>query len=1259
MTMPTMMERGIRQKKYFVKDESLHGVDDDRFNYADIAHVLDETISTNEPPYNIAIIGKWGLGKSSLINLVTERYKKDSTHFQVQEINAWKYEKESLRKVFLKQLWQGISDQKVQSFETVRKEIAKIIKAELPPEDKNAIRARAKSFWLTLGVLVLLTIVAFAIYKLVQIGNWGALCTGAFWKEVFLRYCKNISSLLVGPALVALCKLLFDDYHAKRSSKVELNFPIETTDDYEIFLETKIKEQLKENPGLKIITVIDDLDRLSIDKIVEALDALKAFVGFERCIFIVPFDDEIIKSALDKRRANEFGEKTEIAEVIESELILDKLFQFKIYLPPILDFDIQQYACNLAKQEVPDFLDHYCREQLMQKVIERVLIYPGVTTPRQVKKLLNAFINNMMIVTTRESSGKIQSGLLTSEDGVYQIAKLSVLQADFNNFYDLLFKDMRCMDLILEAHYGASTRDKLPDFLQKYFEETTDGIILKAEHEQLLNFLSRTAKYRVDNIAPYLYLAQDDISIQTGDELQRRAVNAMKSGNTRTLKDLLIETKDLAKGIPYHLARATNDLAEMLNTVTIAYDAIAEEYQAVVAQKIIERTLDLNLAESKFLYHVPAGIILSIADTGENSAFNDQFLGKYLTVLASDDWFDEPALIEAMKELVTAECLKSETLKGGMKAVCNLCLRKDTLKASTMLEFVDPESKNFEYYWGVDWFRKLCSFIETENDFSQRVTSEAVRAFKVLSTTVAIDTLVMPLIALTQYASFLETLNIMLNYSVDGDARRTIKSGVPNNIATQIANNMISHDFGQHEKVICSILDGLQFVVSEENCSDFDTFTLNYQQTYALDNVLVYCGEKGYLGQLSKTVDSLTSAVFTDGNNDDLLAKTAVYYSKEQMEAFGAKLVGASAFKNGHDYARELAVLEVIKPIAACSIQVEKIATQIIAQLSSRHNYENYQKYAASAMGCIKDVISQTVIDEYVNSIASRFANYRKFSLMAIDLVTMKMSATAFKSVYEKIIASSEIADFELALDIVVNHKAIRPTDTKNLANFASFLVKNLETADDPNRVLRILRSEFSEISKPEAIVLNAIRNNAIDVSELAKTEAHFLDAYDDILDVSDAFRQMCVAGVAGEMLAGTVDELNKHKIEALYLQMVNELDNTTKPQELIIYADMAAGNISVLEARKFLLACLQKSFKQVNNSEGSISIIDRIKKFEDYFRSQKEDTAAALREGFVTTTSDVLKNCILTAVSGLKIKPQFKKGLSEEDLNYYKKWME
>ena len=123
-------------KKYFIKDESLHNIDNDMFNYADISKVLNDVVDTNDPPYNVAIIGKWGLGKSSLINLVTEKCKKKPQDFLVQEINAWKYEKESLRKVFLKQLWQGLSNRKIQSFEIVRREISNILNSEIGMAEK-------------------------------------------------------------------------------------------------------------------------------------------------------------------------------------------------------------------------------------------------------------------------------------------------------------------------------------------------------------------------------------------------------------------------------------------------------------------------------------------------------------------------------------------------------------------------------------------------------------------------------------------------------------------------------------------------------------------------------------------------------------------------------------------------------------------------------------------------------------------------------------------------------------------------------------------------------------------------------------------------------------------------------------------------------------------------------------------------------------------------------------------------------------------
>ena len=94
-----------------------------------------------------------------MINLVTEKYRKDGEHYQIQEINAWKYEKESLRKVFLKQLWQGVSKQRIQSFETVKRELANIINAELPKDQPSKDCKRTLDFFVSLALVLIITVI--------------------------------------------------------------------------------------------------------------------------------------------------------------------------------------------------------------------------------------------------------------------------------------------------------------------------------------------------------------------------------------------------------------------------------------------------------------------------------------------------------------------------------------------------------------------------------------------------------------------------------------------------------------------------------------------------------------------------------------------------------------------------------------------------------------------------------------------------------------------------------------------------------------------------------------------------------------------------------------------------------------------------------------------------------------------------------------------------------------------------------------------
>ena len=128
-------------KKYFLRDEELHSVDEDFFRHRDVADNISRILDNNNPPYNIAVIGKWGLGKSSLINLVKERLKNDEKNIVV-DINAWKYEKEVLGKVFLRKVLEEVD--KSRERETQQEKNTKWIKQVFTPALVNNQTKRVK-----------------------------------------------------------------------------------------------------------------------------------------------------------------------------------------------------------------------------------------------------------------------------------------------------------------------------------------------------------------------------------------------------------------------------------------------------------------------------------------------------------------------------------------------------------------------------------------------------------------------------------------------------------------------------------------------------------------------------------------------------------------------------------------------------------------------------------------------------------------------------------------------------------------------------------------------------------------------------------------------------------------------------------------------------------------------------------------------------------------------------------------------------------
>ena len=112
-----------------------------------------------------------------------------------------------------------------------------------------------------------------------------------------------------------------------------------------------------------------------------------------------------------------------------------------------------QYTLDLARQEAEGLVE-LCGSRF-EEIVTDILIHTEVTTPRQVKKLLNTFANNLLIAKARETEGrKLEEKLLTNERGLRFLAKLSVIQSDYNEVYMNVSKDFNFLEDLLAFYYS-------------------------------------------------------------------------------------------------------------------------------------------------------------------------------------------------------------------------------------------------------------------------------------------------------------------------------------------------------------------------------------------------------------------------------------------------------------------------------------------------------------------------------------------------------------------------------------------------------------------------------------------------------------------------------------------------------------------------------------------------------------------------------------------------------------------------------------
>lgn len=257
---------------------SISKLEDPIFGFDTIAKSVIKIIQSDGFSGTIGILGNWGMGKTTILNMIKQNFHKS----EFIEFNAWKHAHEKFNPAIplMIDIFQKIlEDDDVQT---------KLKNSEPSMKKKfgNTMMGLQKSMTITMPVGI--GVIKFDLS--------------------FLNNLKNNKNKI-------------EDYLDS------IRPPLITG--FEILCECIQNFKVKDNK--KLIIFVDDLDRCDPKKIIEIFDSIKAFFDIKKIVFIVCQNESIFKNALQKNYDS---------EDYDYEDYLNKFIQYPIHIPNWLKIDL-------------------------------------------------------------------------------------------------------------------------------------------------------------------------------------------------------------------------------------------------------------------------------------------------------------------------------------------------------------------------------------------------------------------------------------------------------------------------------------------------------------------------------------------------------------------------------------------------------------------------------------------------------------------------------------------------------------------------------------------------------------------------------------------------------------------------------------------------------------------------------------------------------------------------------------------------------
>jgi len=269
-----------------------------------------------------------------------------------------------------------------------------------------------------------------------------------FIKNIIIPYIASVELMNLFKRIIDL-GLIFNIFNFILNSvklyqgSIQIN-KVDSAEGFEHYYE----EQLKKLVDKKLLIIIDNLDRLTSEKVVSVLSDIKTFLAKSdddnNTVFIIPCDNE----SLSHHLCNIYDENFDVDE------FLRKFFNLTFKIPKLLDIELDDYtSMKLKETGILEFQNDYSLSFVITQAFR--------DNPREIIQFINSLVGSFLLARGR--------GLSDVLDNLAFLAKILVIRQKWPVSYAKIENEILRTGIDLDSAVRKTSNNeegnKIKDFL--------------------------------------------------------------------------------------------------------------------------------------------------------------------------------------------------------------------------------------------------------------------------------------------------------------------------------------------------------------------------------------------------------------------------------------------------------------------------------------------------------------------------------------------------------------------------------------------------------------------------------------------------------------------------------------------------------------------------------------------------------------------------------------------------------------------------